>query len=41
VQSHAFTKAAKVIAGRISIIAAEMQAQEQAEAATSEQAKKE
>jgi ATP-binding protein involved in chromosome partitioning len=39
VQSHAFTKAAKVIAGRISIIAAEMQAQEQAEA--SEQAKKE
>jgi ATP-binding protein involved in chromosome partitioning len=38
-QSHAFTKAAKVIAGRISIIAAEMQAQEQAEAA--EQAKKE
>ncbi|HEU4605666.1 MAG TPA: Mrp/NBP35 family ATP-binding protein [Nitrososphaera sp.] len=40
VQSHAFTKAAKLIAGRISIIAAEMQAQEQAEAA-SEQAKKE
>jgi ATP-binding protein involved in chromosome partitioning len=38
-QSNAFTKAAKVIAGRISIIAAEMQAQEQAEAA-SEQAKK-
>ena len=39
VQAHAFTKAAKVIAGRISIIASEMQAQEQKEAA--EQAKKE
>jgi ATP-binding protein involved in chromosome partitioning len=39
VQSHAFTKAAKLVAGRISIIATEMQAQEQAEA--SEQAKKE
>jgi hypothetical protein len=39
VHSNAFTKAAKVIAGRISIIAAEMQAQEQVEA--SEQAKKE
>jgi len=38
-QSHAFTNAAKVIAGRISIIATEMQAREQAEA--SEQAKKE
>jgi ATP-binding protein involved in chromosome partitioning len=37
-QSHAFTKAAKIVAGRISIIAAEMQAQEQAE--VSEQAKK-
>src|SRR5437867_3213370 len=41
VQSHAFTKAAKVIAGRISIIAAEMQAQEKAESQASEQAKKE
>lgn len=39
VQSHAFTKAAKLVAGRISIIATEMQAREQAEA--SEQAKKE
>lgn len=39
VQSLAFTKAAKVIAGRISIIASEMQSQEQAE--TSQQAKKE
>jgi ATP-binding protein involved in chromosome partitioning len=39
VQSQAFTNAAKVIAGRISIIATEMQAQEQA--AASEQAKKE
>lgn len=33
VQSLAFTKAAKVIAGRISIIAVEMKAQEEAEAA--------
>ncbi len=33
VQSQAFTKAAKVIAGRISIIAVEMKAQEEAEAA--------
>jgi len=41
VQSQAFTKAAKVIAGRISIIAAEMQAQEKAESQASEQAKKE
>jgi ATP-binding protein involved in chromosome partitioning len=41
VQSNAFTKAAKVIAGRISIIATEMQAQEQAERQASEQAKKE
>jgi ATP-binding protein involved in chromosome partitioning len=32
-QSHAFSKAAKVIAGRISIIAAELKAQEQAEPA--------
>jgi ATP-binding protein involved in chromosome partitioning len=39
IQSQAFTKAAKVIAGRISIIASEMQAQEQTEA--SQQAKKE
>jgi ATP-binding protein involved in chromosome partitioning len=30
-QAHAFTKAAKMVAGRISIIAAEMKAQEQAE----------
>jgi ATP-binding protein involved in chromosome partitioning len=41
VQSNAFTKAAKVIAGRISIIASEMHAQEQAERQASEQAKKE
>src|SRR5438093_11435614 len=41
VQSHAFTKAAKLIAGRISIIAAEMQAQEKAESQAREQAKKE
>ena len=39
--SQAFTKAAKLIAGRISIIAAEMQAQEKAESQASEQAKKE
>ena len=39
VQSHAFTKAAKLVAGRISIIATEMQAREEAEA--SEQAKRE
>ena len=32
-QAHAFSKAAKVIAGRISIIAAELKAQEQAEPA--------
>jgi ATP-binding protein involved in chromosome partitioning len=32
-QAHAFSKAAKVVAGRISIIAAEMKAQEQAEPA--------
>lgn len=30
-QAHAFSKAAKIVAGRISIIAAEMKAQEQAE----------
>jgi ATP-binding protein involved in chromosome partitioning len=34
VQSHAFSKAAKLIAGRISVIAAEMREQEQAEAAS-------
>jgi ATP-binding protein involved in chromosome partitioning len=33
VQSHAFSKAAKVVAGRISVIAAELKAQEQAEPA--------
>ena len=32
-QAHSFTKAAKVIAGRISVIAAELKAQEQAEPA--------
>jgi ATP-binding protein involved in chromosome partitioning len=32
-QAHAFSKAAKLIAGRISVIAAEMKAQEQAEPA--------
>jgi ATP-binding protein involved in chromosome partitioning len=36
VQSHAFEKAAKVIAGRISIIAAEMRAAEEAEAKAQE-----
>src|ERR687892_253985 len=41
VQSHAFTKAAKLIAGRISILAAEMKAQEQSESQATEQAKKE
>jgi hypothetical protein len=30
-QAHTFSKAAKTVAGRISIIAAEMKAQEQAE----------
>lgn len=34
VQSHAFSKAAKLIAGRISVIAAEMREEEQAEAAS-------
>jgi ATP-binding protein involved in chromosome partitioning len=41
VQSHAFTKAAKLIAGRISILAAEIKAQEQSESQPTEQAKKE
>jgi ATP-binding protein involved in chromosome partitioning len=41
VQAHAFTKTAKVIAGRISILAAEIKAQEQAQNQTTEQAKEE
>jgi ATP-binding protein involved in chromosome partitioning len=41
VQSHAFTKAAKLVAGRISILAAEIKAQEQSESQATEQAKKE
>jgi ATP-binding protein involved in chromosome partitioning len=41
VQAHAFTKAAKVIAGRISILAAEMRAQEQSESQSNEQDKEE
>jgi ATP-binding protein involved in chromosome partitioning len=41
VQSHAFTKAAKLIAGRISVLAAEIKAQEQSESQATEQAKKE
>src|SRR5687768_1147182 len=41
VQAQAFTKAAKLIAGRISIIAAEMRAQEQSESQSTEQAKEE
>ena len=36
-----FTKAAKLIAGRISILAAEMRAQEQSESQSTEQAKEE
>jgi hypothetical protein len=36
-----FTKAAKLIAGRISILASEIQAQEQSENQATEQAKKE
>jgi hypothetical protein len=40
VQAHAFTKTAKVIAGRISIIASEIKAQEQGQNQTTEQAKK-
>jgi ATP-binding protein involved in chromosome partitioning len=41
VQSHAFTKAAKLIAGRISVLAAEIKAQEHSEPPATEQAKKE
>jgi hypothetical protein len=41
VQSHAFTKAAKLIAGRISVLAAEIKAEEQSESQATEQAKKE
>ena len=41
VQSHAFTKAAKLIAGRISVLAAEIKAQEQSESQATEHAKKE
>jgi ATP-binding protein involved in chromosome partitioning len=39
VQAHAFTKAAKVIAGRISILAAEIKSQEQAQNQVTEQTK--
>jgi ATP-binding protein involved in chromosome partitioning len=39
VQAHAFTKAAKVIAGRISILAAEIKAQGQAQNQVTEQTK--
>jgi ATP-binding protein involved in chromosome partitioning len=38
-QAHAFVKAAKVIAGRISILAAEIKAQDEAESKQTEQAK--
>lgn len=41
VQSQVFTKAAKLIAGRISILASEIKAQEQSENQQTEQAKKE
>jgi ATP-binding protein involved in chromosome partitioning len=41
VQAHAFTKAAKLIAGRVSIIAAEIRAQEQSETQSAEQKKEE
>jgi ATP-binding protein involved in chromosome partitioning len=41
IQSQVFTKAAKLIAGRISILASEIQAQEQSENQATEQAKKE
>jgi ATP-binding protein involved in chromosome partitioning len=41
VQAHAFTKTAKVIAGRISILAAEIKAQGQAQNQAAEQAKEE
>src|ERR671913_554988 len=41
VQAHAFTKAAKLIAGRISVLAAEIQAHELSESQATEQANKE
>jgi ATP-binding protein involved in chromosome partitioning len=41
VQAQSFTKAAKVIAGRISVIAAEMKAQEQSESLATEKPKEE
>src|SRR5918997_729057 len=41
VQAHAFIKAAKLIAGRVSILAAEIKAQEQTETQTTEQTKEE
>jgi ATP-binding protein involved in chromosome partitioning len=41
VQSQAFTKAAKLIAGRISVLATEIKAHEQSETQTTEQANKE
>ncbi|MDQ3882643.1 MAG: Mrp/NBP35 family ATP-binding protein [Thermoproteota archaeon] len=40
-ESQAFTKAAKLIAGRISILASEIKAQEQSESQATEQSKKE
>src|ERR671929_1551483 len=39
IQAHAFTKVAKTMAGRISILAAEMKAQEETQNQTTEQAK--
>jgi ATP-binding protein involved in chromosome partitioning len=39
IQAHAFTKTAKVVAGRISIIAAEMKTQEQMQNQATEQTK--
>src|ERR671932_2346768 len=41
IQSQVFTKAAKLIAGRISVLASEIQAQEQSENQATDQAKKE
>jgi len=41
VQAQAFTKTAKTVAGRISIIAAEIQAQEQSQSQTTENSKEE
>jgi ATP-binding protein involved in chromosome partitioning len=41
VQAQSFTKAAKVIAGRISVIAAEMKAQEESESLATEKPKEE